>query len=48
LERMGVRGLHGGPSRLATERKSRLVEYAVAVRLVRPEDLSLLDGSDER
>src|SRR5665213_326815 len=28
LERMGVRGLHGGPERLAIDRKSRLVEYA--------------------
>ncbi len=48
LERMGVRGLHGGPSRLATERKSRLVEYAVVARLVRPEDLALLEGPDAR
>lgn len=42
LERLGVRGLHGGPDRLATDRKSRLVEYALAARLVRPEDLDLL------
>lgn len=48
LERMGVRGLHGGPDRLATDRKSRLVEYALAARLVRPEDLGLLgDGNDD-
>jgi len=43
LERMGVRGLHGGPDRLATDRKSRLVEYALAARLVGPEDLTLLE-----
>lgn len=43
LERLGVRGLHGGPERLAVDRKSRLVEYALAARLVRAEDLDLLD-----
>jgi hypothetical protein len=42
LERQGVRGLHGGPDRVATSRKVRLVEYALAVRLVRAEDVSLL------
>jgi hypothetical protein len=48
LERTGVRGLHGGPNRLATERKSRLVEYAVAARLVRPDDLELLNDRDTK
>jgi hypothetical protein len=43
LEAMGVRGLHGGPKRLATDRKSRLVEYALAARLVCFEDLVLLE-----
>lgn len=43
LERMGVRGLHGGPGRLASDRKSRLVEYALAAHLVRAEDLHLLE-----
>jgi hypothetical protein len=50
LEKLGVQGLHGGPDRLATDRKARLVEYALAARLVQPEDLSLLEnhsGSDE-
>jgi len=47
LERLGVRGLHGGPDRLATDRKSRLVEYALAARLVRPEDLDLLDSDTD-
>lgn len=50
LERIGVAGLHGGPERLAVNRKARLAEYALAARLVRQEDLPLLDGerrSDE-
>ena len=42
LEHQGVRGLHGGPERLAANRKARLVEYVLAVRLVRLEDLDLL------
>jgi hypothetical protein len=42
LERMGVRGLHGGPDRLASDRKARLVEYALAARIVQSEDLDLL------
>lgn len=44
LERRGVRGLHGGPARMATDRKARLVEYALAARLVSPADLGLLDA----
>lgn len=43
LGKLGVRGLHGGKDRLATDRKSRLVEYALAARLVQPQDLALLD-----
>lgn len=43
LERMGVRGLHGGPSQLASNRKARLVEYALAARLAQEEDLVLLE-----
>jgi len=42
LARLGVRGLHGDPSRLATSRKARLIEYALATQLVTAEDLSLL------
>lgn len=41
--RLGVRGLHGGPDRLATDRRARLVEYVIATRLVGAEDLRLLD-----
>lgn len=44
LKRSGVRGLHGGPDQLASDRRGRLVEYALAVRLVTPEDLHLLDA----
>lgn len=47
LERLGVRGLHGGPDRLASDRKARLVEYVMAARIVDSEDLGLLDGSPE-
>ncbi len=38
----GVRGLHGGPSKLASSRKARLVEYAMAARIVTADDLELL------
>lgn len=44
LSRNGVRGLHGGPDRLAVNRRARLVEYALATRLVERSDLALLDG----
>jgi len=43
LSAQGVRGLHGEPGRLASNRRARLVEYAVAVRLVTKDDLPLLD-----
>ncbi|HUG00131.1 MAG TPA: hypothetical protein VMM60_18545 [Ilumatobacter sp.] len=38
----GVRGLHGDAARLASNRRARLVEYALAVRLVTRADLELL------
>jgi hypothetical protein len=44
LGRAGVRGLHGDAARLASGRRARLVEYALAVRLVTPDDLALLDA----
>ena len=51
LDRLGVRGLHGGPDKLASNRRTRLVEYAVATRLVTRADLTLLEipteGIDE-
>jgi len=43
LSKVGVKGLHGGPGRLATERRIRLVEYALAARWVTTRHLSLLD-----
>ena len=39
----GTRGLHGGPGKLASNRKARLVEHALATRLVTDADLALLD-----
>jgi hypothetical protein len=47
LAAQGVRGLHGGPGRLAWHRRARLVEYAVAVRLVTRDDVALLDRADD-
>jgi hypothetical protein len=43
LSRTGIRGLHGEPGRLAVNRRARLVEYAIAARLVQRTDLSLLE-----
>jgi hypothetical protein len=43
LTRLGVRGLHGSVDRTASTRRVRLVEYALASRLVTVEDLPLLD-----
>lgn len=43
LDRRGVRGLRGGPGQLATNRRARLVEHAIASRLVTLDDLGLLD-----
>lgn len=44
LAAQGVRGLHGEPGRLASNRRARLVEYALAVRLITRDDLPLLDA----
>jgi hypothetical protein len=46
FEKLGVRGMHGGPGVLASNRRARLVEYAVASRLITAADLSLLDQSE--
>lgn len=48
LDKIGVAGLHGGKGNLATNRRARLVEYAVASRMVTVEDLSLLDSQKQR
>jgi hypothetical protein len=46
LTRAGVQGMHGSADRLASMRRARLVEYALAARLVTPSDLILLDALD--
>lgn len=46
LARLGIRGLHGDPGKLASNRRTRLVEYAVATRLISRDDLVLLDEPD--
>ncbi|QYJ05601.1 hypothetical protein KUV85_07965 [Nocardioides panacisoli] len=43
FDRAGVQGLRGGRGNNATQRRARLVEYAVTARIVRPEHLPLLD-----
>jgi len=43
LDKAGVAGLRGGRGNLATNRRSRLVEYAVSTKLVSADDLPLLD-----
>lgn len=43
LAQLGVQGLRGGPGKLATNRRARLVEYAVSSRLVTADDLRMLD-----
>jgi HAMP domain-containing protein len=48
LARLGVRGLHGDASRLATSRKARLVEHALATQLVTAADLALLPAVPDR
>ncbi len=44
LDRVGVRGLRGGPGKPATNRRANLVEYAVNARIVTAEQLSALDA----
>jgi len=46
LDKIGVDGLRGGKGKLATNRRLRLVEYAVATRLVSRDDLYLIDRND--
>ncbi len=42
LTKVGVQGLHGEAGALASNRRARLVEYALAARLVHRDDLALL------
>ncbi|WP_291379194.1 hypothetical protein [Demequina sp.] len=46
LDRLGVPGLRGGGGAYATNRRARLVEHALAARLVGRADLPLLDHPD--
>jgi len=48
LHRNGVRGLRGGPQQLAVNRRARLVEHAVASRLVSSDQLPALDEEHAR
>ena len=43
LDRVGVPGMRGGVKAFATNRRTRLVEHAIAARLVTRDDLALLD-----
>jgi hypothetical protein len=43
----GTRGLHGGPGKLASNRKARLVEHALSARLVTEPDLVLRDSAPD-
>lgn len=42
LAKAGVRGLHGEPGALASNRRARLVEYCMSTRMITPDDLDLL------
>ena len=46
LAAQGIRGMHGAPGQLASNRRARLVEYAIAVRMVTRDDLALLDRAE--
>lgn len=43
LDKFGVPGLRGGKGKLASNRRARLVEYALATHLVSVEDLPMLE-----
>lgn len=45
LTKIGVRGLYGEADKIAVSRRARLVEYAVAARLITSDDLDLLEIS---
>ncbi|MFV0374625.1 hypothetical protein [Microbacterium sp.] len=46
LDRQGVPGLRGGVTMSATNRRVKLVEYAVSSRIVTRDDLAMLDDPD--
>ena len=45
LDKIGVAGLRGVRGKLATNRRARLVEYAIAIHLVSVDDVVLLDNA---
>ena len=47
LDRIGVPGMRGGVRSYATNRRVRLVEHAVAARLVTRDDLPMLDAPQD-
>jgi hypothetical protein len=47
FDQIGVSGMRGGSGRLASNRRVKLVEYAVASRLVTRSDLPLIDAEAE-
>lgn len=47
LDKFGVSGLRGGKAKSANNRRARLVEYAVATRLVGADDLPMLEWKRE-
>ena len=48
LDKIGVAGLRGGKGKLATNRRARLVEYAIATHLVSIDDLALIDVAAQK
>lgn len=48
LDQLGVSGMRAGGGKLASNRRARLVEYAVASRIVSREDLPLIDAEAAR
>ena len=48
LDRIGVKGMRGGPRMHASYRRTALVDYALTARLVTIEDLPLLDQEAQR
>ena len=45
LDRIGVKGMRGGPRSHASYRRTALVDYALTARIVTVEDLPLLDST---
>ena len=48
LDQLGVSGMRGGGGKLASNRRTKLVEYAVSSRIVTREDLPLIDAEAAR